>query len=233
MRPPWEHVPAPVRAEIEDVLGFPVVRSESQSGGFSPGVAARVHGPDGEQAFVKAVSTDANPATPEMHRDEARFTALLPPNHPSPRLLGSYDDGTWVALVLEAVDGRPPSHPWNEQDLGAAVEAIVRQAGVRAVPELPTVVETHGQELVGWRSIAAERPHLTGWEDEHLSALTALEPLWEAAATGDDWLHLDSRGDNMLVRPDGSAVLVDWPWSCRGAAVFDAIGFVPAAVRDG
>lgn len=233
MRPQWESVPGGVRAAIEEKLGFPVVRAESQSAGFSPGVAARVHGPDGEQAFVKAVSSEANPRTPDLHRDEARFTALLPPDHPSPRLLGSYDDGTWVALVLEAVDGRPPAVPWTEPDLDAAVQAIRRQSQVRAVPELPTVVETQGTELVGWRTLVAERPCLTPWEDRHLPALAELEATWEEAATGEDWLHLDSRGDNMLVRPDGTAVLVDWPWSCRGSAVFDAVGFVPSAIRDG
>ena len=233
MRPAWESVPDAVRAAIEDVLGFPVVRAESQSGGFSPGVAARVHGPAGEQAFVKAVSSEANPLAPELHRDEARFTALLPPDHPSPRLLGSYDDGTWVALVLEAVDGRPPAVPWTETELDAAVEAIRRQGRVAAVPELPTIVQTHGDVLVGWRSLLADKPCLTPWEDRHLTALAELEATWEEAATGDDWLHFDSRGDNMLVRPDGTAVLVDWPWSCRGAAAFDAVGFVPSAVREG
>jgi hypothetical protein len=233
MRPPWEQVPERVRAGVEEVLGFRVVRSESQSGGFSPGVAARVHGPEGQEAFVKAVSADVNAHSAVMHRDEARFTALLPPDHPSPRLLGSYDDGTWVALALEAVDGRPPAHPWTDADLDAAVDVLVRQSAVRAVPELPTVLETHRDELDGWRRLAAERPCLTSWEDKHLHALADLEPAWEDAATGDDWLHLDSRGDNMLVRRDGTAVLVDWPWSSRGAAVFDALAFVPAAVRDG
>jgi hypothetical protein len=233
MRPQWEQVPAAVRAAVEEVLGFPVVRAESQSGGYSPGVAARVHGPAGEQAFVKAVSSEANPLSPDLHRDEARFTALLPPDHPSPRLLGSYDDGTWVALVLEAVDGRPPSVPWTEPDLEAAVAAVRGQAQVKASPELPTVVETHGPVLTGWRSLRADRPCLTAWEDRHLAALAELEPTWEEAASGEDWVHLDSRGDNMLIRPDGTAVLVDWPWSCRGAAVFDAVGFVPSAIRDG
>jgi hypothetical protein len=233
MRPLWDSVPLDVRDGIEAVLGFAVVRAESQTGGFSPGVAARVHGPEGQQAFVKAVSAEVNDVTPGMHRDEARFTRLLPAGHPSPRLLGEYDDGTWVALALEAVDGRPPYEPWTDDDLLAAVAAIDRQALVPAHATLPSVADTHGDVLKGWRSMAADRPCLTTWEDRHLSALAELEPAWEAAATGDDWLHLDSRGDNMLITPDGSAVLVDWPWSSRGNAAFDALGFVPAAIRDG
>lgn len=232
MRPTWEQLPASVRAAIEEVLGFCVVRAESQRGGYSPGVAARVHGPDGEEAFVKAADAETNAVTPAMHRDEARFTALLPPDHPSPRLLGTYDDGRWVALALEAVDGRTPDVR-SDADLDAVVAALRRQARVPAHPALPAVAQAHGGEFEGWRTIAAERPCLTPWEDRHLAALVALEPAWEAAAAGDAWLHLDARADNMLLRPDGSVVLVDWPWSCRGSGAFDVVGFVPAAVCDG
>ena len=233
MRPTWEELPETVRQGVEDVLGFAVVRAESQRGGFSPGVAARVHGPDGQQAFVKAASAEINDVTPGMHRAEARFTALLPPGHPSPRLLGVLDEGPWVALALEAVDGRPPHEPWTEDDLAAAIEVLRLQAAVPAHPTMPPVAESLAEELLGWRTLRQERPCLTSWEDRHLDALAELEPAWETAATGDAWLHLDARGDNMLVRPDGSAVLVDWPWSARGAAVFDAVGFVPSAVAHG
>ena len=73
--------------------------AESQSGGFSPGVAARVFGASGEAAFVKAVSAEANPRTPDLHRDEARFAALLPADSPSPRLLGVVDEAPWVSRI--------------------------------------------------------------------------------------------------------------------------------------
>jgi hypothetical protein len=231
MRPNWESLPLSVQDALESILGFSVARAESQRGGFSPGVAARVFGPDGQRGFVKAVSADANPHTPSLHRDEARFAALLPADHPSPRLLGYVDAEPWVALAFEQVDGHEPGRPWTEDDLSAAVRALDVQAVVPAAPELPTVVETHGSELRGWREL--QGTELTAWETRHLDALVALEPLWEESATGDRWLHLDSRADNLLVRPDGSAVLVDWPWSCAGDPVFDAVGFVPAAVRDG
>ena len=233
MRPAWESLPLSVQDALESILGFSVVRADSQRGGFSPGVAARVFGPDGQRAFVKAVSTEANAHTPTLHRDEARFAALLPADHPSPRLLGSLDDDPWVALAFEQVDGHEPGRPWTSGDLSAAIRALDVQALVPAPAELPTVVETHRAELRGWRDLAAAGTELTDWENRHLDALVELEPAWESAATGDRWLHLDSRGDNLLVRGDGSAVLVDWPWSCAGDPVFDALGFVPAAVLDG
>ena len=233
MRPSWDSLPLSVKDALESILGFSVVSAQSQRGGFSPGVAARVFGPDGQRAFVKAASAAVNAHTIALHRDEARFAALLPADHPSPRLLGWLDDDPWVALAFEEVDGHEPGRPWRPDELAAAIRALDVQALVPAAPELPTVVETHGAELRGWRELHAAGTPLTDWERRHLDALATLEPAWEQAATGDRWLHLDSRGDNLLVRRDGSAVLVDWPFSSAGDPVFDALCFVPAAVRDG
>ena len=233
MRPTWESLPLSVKDAVESILGFPVARAESQRGGFSPGVAARVWGPAGEPAFVKAVSAEVNPHTPGLHRDEARFAALLPAGHPSPRLLGSWDAEPWVALVSEQVTGHEPGRPWTAADLSAAIAAIDAQALVRADPALPTVWDTHQDVLRGWRELAEDGTPLTPWEARHLDALVEIEAGWRQHGEGDAWLHLDARGDNMVVRPDGTAVLVDWPWSCAGAAVFDAIGFIPSAVHGG
>jgi aminoglycoside phosphotransferase (APT) family kinase protein len=233
MRPAWESLPLPVKDAVESILGFSVVRSDSQRGGFSPGVAARVWGPAGEAGFVKAVSSEANPHTPDLHRAEARFAALLPADHPSPALLGCVDLEPWVALAFEQVDGHEPGRPWTEADLDAVVRAVDAQALVPAPPELPAAAERLGAELQGWRRLQTSSEPLTPWEDRHLAALAEIEATWEAAAAGDRWLHLDVRGDNLLVRRDGRAVLVDWPWSAAGNPVFDALAFVPAAVRDG
>ena len=42
VRAEWSGLPAGVRQDIEQLLGADVVEAESQQGGFSPGVAARV-----------------------------------------------------------------------------------------------------------------------------------------------------------------------------------------------
>lgn len=57
----WADLPDTVRDAVQDILGAPVVEARSQSGGFSPGVAARVRLADGGRAFVKAVSAEVNP----------------------------------------------------------------------------------------------------------------------------------------------------------------------------
>ena len=43
---------------------------------------------------------------------------------------------------------------------------------------------------------------------------------------GDRLVHLDARADNLLIRPDGTVVVVDWPWAARGAGWFDALALL-------
>src|SRR3954466_6975004 len=117
VRLPYDGLSAGVRGWVDDRLGSRVVSAETQVGGFSPGVAARLICADGTRAFVKAVSAEANPRSPDMHRREARITAALPAAAPAPRLLASYDDDTWVALLLEDVGGAHPQLPWQDAEL--------------------------------------------------------------------------------------------------------------------
>ena len=107
----WEDLPADVRAAVSGICGAPVVRARTQRGGFSLGVAARVRCADGTRWFVKAVSAEANPLSPLLHRREVRNLAALDPvivarRLPIPRLRGTADLGPWVALVIDDVAGR-------------------------------------------------------------------------------------------------------------------------------
>lgn len=229
-RPPYEDLPAEVRAAVDRVLGSPVVAAVSQSGGFSPGMAARVRCADGRTGFVKAVSALVDPVSPQMHRDEARVTARLPAGLGSPRLLGSYDDGTWVALVLEEVDGVCPALP---QDLPAVLRALDRLSEVPAPPGVPPLADVLGEEFRGWERMAAARVELPDWQRRHLDELVELERGWRDAAAGDRLLHLAVRTDNLLLRADGEAVLVDWPSAAAGNPMLDVVAFLPSAVLEG
>jgi aminoglycoside phosphotransferase (APT) family kinase protein len=233
-RPAYDALPAAVRAWADGVLGSPVVTWSSESGGFSPGVAARVGCADGTRAFVKAVSAEVNPHTPDMHRTEAQVTAALPASLGAPRLLASYDDGTWVALLLDEVPGRPPAQPWLPGELAAALRALDRLAEVPATADLPPVGEALHEDFSGWRALAGDPPpDLAPWQLAHLGELAELESGWAGAARGDRLLHLDARADNMLITDDGEVVLVDWPWAAAGDPVMDVVGFIPSAVMNG
>src|SRR5262249_3621180 len=79
----------------------------------------------------------------------------------------------------------------------------------------------------------ADPDTLDEWTRAHLADLIALESEWQQAAAGDTLLHLDLRADNMLIRPDGEVVFVDWPWGARGAPLLDAVGLAPSVRMQG
>lgn len=173
---------------------------------------------NGARAFVKAVSPAQNPRSPTLHRREARNTESLPEGVPAPRLFGSYDDGTWVALVLEDVDGRHPTAPWVTEELHAVLRALGSLAEYGTPAPLPThtsVTEVLAKDFGGWSRLAAEPSvDLDVWAAGKLPELCALAERGLRSVAGETLCHLDVRADNLLIRGDGSVVLVDWPWAC-------------------
>jgi hypothetical protein len=162
VRVPWDEMPGPVRAAVAELCGARVVAASTQPGGFSPGVAARVRCADGTRWFVKAVSSEANPDSPRMHRREGRVLAALDPligagRLPVPRLRGVAECGTWVALVLADVDGAVPVLPWQPSQLGQVMAAIDQLAGTLtpAPIETRTIAQRYARIFRGWRDLAA------------------------------------------------------------------------------
>ncbi len=236
VRLPWDRVPDPVRLAIEGEIGGRVVAAVTQPTGFSPGLAARLTLDDGRRVFVKAVSSAQNRHSPDLHRAEARITGVLPADAPVARLLGVHDDGEWVALIYEDVDGAHPALPWRRDELARVVDAIVDLHEVLTPPPLPDVRDVADEPglFCGWRSLAERTPDgLDDWSRRHLGRLVALEDRWVEAAAGDTLLHLDLRADNMLIRADGSVVFLDWPHARRGAPVLDVLGLAPSVGMQG
>lgn len=221
----WADLPAPVHRGVGDLLGSPVVEATSQSGGFSPGSADRVRTANGRRAFVKAVGTPVNVDSYAMLRRETEFTARLAAV--APAVLGSYDDGTWAALVLEDIDGRQPVTPWRTDELAATLRALRVLAEARPpVPYegLPDAVAEYGPDFAGWDALRRDPwPALDPWATARLPQLCLLAARGAEAAAGDSVLHADVRADNVLVRRDGTAVLIDWPWARRGAGWTDVL----------
>jgi aminoglycoside phosphotransferase (APT) family kinase protein len=221
----WDDLPPSVHAAVAGILGGPVVEAVSQVGGFSPGSADRVRLADGSRAFVKAVSAAQNEQSVQLHRTEARVTAALPADVPAPRLLGFHDDGTWVALVFADVEGRQPHVPWQQDELEAVLAALRRLAvPVTGLPTLPALL---ADNFAGWRRLAADPPvSLDAWAASNLDLLVELADRGAAALAGDRLVHVDIRADNLLIRPDGSVMVVDWPSAAVGAAWFDTLALV-------
>lgn len=231
----------PVRAGIERICGSPVVHARSQPGGFSPGVAARVECADGTRIFVKAVSDAANPDTPGMHRREARVLRALDPviarrHLPVPRLRGMLEADHWTALVLEDVDGRQPTLPWERTELADVLTAADQLADALTPSpiEARSLAEQFGNDFTGWRTLAAgpDRGRIDSWSLAHLDELAELERRWPQHAAGNTLLHADLRADNILITGD-RVVFVDWPHACTGAAFVDVVGLAPSVAMQG
>jgi aminoglycoside phosphotransferase len=235
-RIPWEDLPGSVREAVEAGLGARVVEAETQPGGFSPGVAARLLLDNGGRAFVKAVGSSPNPHSPELHRREAEVAAALPPETPAPRLLSSHDDGDWVALVFEDVPGREPELPWRNDELERVLAAVTDLS--TALTPAPLEVDPFAQRfeamLRGWRLLAEAGggPGLDPWAGDRLDALADLEEKWMDAAAGEALIHSDVRADNVLVTPE-RVVFVDWPHASLGAPWLELLCFLPSVAMQG
>jgi hypothetical protein len=225
----YDAVPAGVRAWVEETLGSPVVSTAEQVGGMSPGCATRVTCADGTRAFVKAVGVELNPDTPGLFRREVGVLEHLGAHELWARLLASYDDGAWVALLIEDVEGRHPDFT-HATELEAVLAGTDRLSEILRERDVPSSVDLVDVAFVLRRwaeslSTLAEAPSAApvpdwlradpyGWADvlrEH-----ADRPMPHVA-------HWDIRVDNLLRRPDGEIVFLDWGAAARGPAWADPI----------
>jgi hypothetical protein len=138
----WEALPAWLRGVVEEHLGARAVHAVTQPDGFSPGVAARVVLEYGRRVFVKAVGSEPNPQTPALHRTEAQVLAAMPVAAPVPRLLAVVDQAGWVALVLEDIDGVPPSVPWRVAELGRVLAALDELSVLLTLPRTASLARS-------------------------------------------------------------------------------------------
>jgi aminoglycoside phosphotransferase (APT) family kinase protein len=240
MQLPWSAVPAPLRAEVEQLLGGRVLRAVAQPGGSSPGVTAGLVLSNGRRAFVKAVG-EASPGSLDMHRAEARIAAALPVSVPAARLLASLDSDGWVILIFEDVEGWMPVQPWQPAELSRVLDAMAGLAlTLTPAPiEAPPAAARFSRHLgCGWQQLAAashagdDLSDLDPWARAALHDLAGLETGWARAAEGTTLAHGDVRADNVLLAPD-RVVFVDWPWACVAQPWFDLVTMLPSVTLNG
>jgi aminoglycoside phosphotransferase (APT) family kinase protein len=223
---------------VAERLGGRVVEAVTQTGGFSPGAAARLRSAEGSRAFVKAVGPTPNSGSPDIYRAEIRVAAALPASTPAPRLLESYDRDGWVALLFEDVAGTMPAQPWDADELDRVLKALARLAESLTPSPVgpPGAAERLAGTFQGWRRLLeagpAELDRLDPWARRHLPELAALEEHWRAAVAGDTLAHCDLRADNLLLTPD-EVFVVDWPWACVAASWFDLMFMLPSVHMQG
>lgn len=229
----WNEVPDDVRAALAARIGAPVVEVAPRHGGFSPCLAASLGLDDGRRVFVKAVSSAQNPFSPSLVRREIATLERLPAAVPAPRLLASYDDGTWVAGVFEHVDGDLPSTPWQGPELKAALHALSELSATAAPGGLEPAGDRLGEWFDGWRRLVDDRSPADGWWRDHLTVLARLEVEALEGASGDRLVHADVRSDNVLIDAAHRVTFVDWAHTCVGAGWLDLVLWLPALELEG
>ncbi|OIJ25479.1 hypothetical protein UG56_017940 [Nocardioides luteus] len=219
----YADVPPTVTRWIEETLGSAVVSYADQVGGMSPGCAARLVCADGTRAFVKAVGADLNPHTPVLFRREITVLELIGDHPLWARLQASYDDGDWVALVLEDVDGR---HPDLADDsvmarLLEATDELGVVIGDRTADGVEGAGGTLDPGLTDQRSIFHQFATSLDTLADHPGApvpawVRADAPAWAARMRAlseepmSTLVHYDIRIDNLLQRQNGDIVFLDW-----------------------
>jgi aminoglycoside phosphotransferase (APT) family kinase protein len=239
-RVPYESLPANLRETIAGRFGSAVVSAESQAGGFSPGVAARVRLADGRRCFIKAAHPRPNAQTPDHHRREATVVAAMPADVPVPRLRWTLDEGPegWVVLAFDDVAGHQPAVPWQPAELDRVMVAL--EALTERLTPSPIDPAWLGQagDLIhsadrGWASVPlADLDRLDAWSRRHLDDLIGLEARVAEAARGSTLLHQDLRADNMLLT-EGGVMVVDWPHARVGQPWIDLLWFAPSVAMQG
>jgi hypothetical protein len=233
VRTPYDVMPPAVRAWVEDTLGAPVTDVRPRVGGMSPAVAASLRAADGSTAFVKAVNPDIHPDTPSHFRHEIAVLSALSDLPPAPyraALLSTYDDGDWVAIALEDVDGRHPD--WSSARDRESVYEAVRQQSHELTPVPPGMPadSNYGGIVKYLQAMATATPEevaaLPDWAADELPRLLELGDKFLDHHRDESFCHWDIRHDNILVRHrDGQPVLLDWGMSRRGQRWGDTMVF--------
>lgn len=229
VRLPYAAVPARVRDWVDATLGSPVVATAEQVGGMSPGCATRLTCADGTRAFVKAVGDELNPDTPGLFRREVGVLTHLGAHDLWAGLLASYDDGAWVALLIEDVEGRHPDFSDDAElaDVLAATDRLVATLAGREVPGSVDLVDvakplgTWADSLDSLPSAAPDVPVPSWLRGDRRDWAEVLRHA--AAQPMEQVVHWDIRVDNLLRRATGEVVFVDWGVAARGPAWADPL----------
>lgn len=239
IRQQWSDMPQKIRDMIQAYIGSDVVRTETQSGGFSPGVAVRLFTSDNRCFFLKAIGTDLNPRTVYFHRQEIQINLSFPENSFAPKMLWSVDDvddTEWVALLFDNIAGQNPPTPWQGNDLQRVMQALGQLTETLTpspIDSVPSASEYFATSIYGWCTIrdnlSTYDERLDDWSKRHLDTLCELESHAPESVAGDTLVHFDIRADNIVITDD-DVWFVDWPHACIGASWLDVVMFAPSVV---
>jgi Phosphotransferase enzyme family len=227
---PTEPEVANIARALKKLRSTPVAFRMVAHGGYTPARRWIVTLADRHTAFVKAATDEL---TASWIRDEHVIYSILRGSRFVPGYLGFFDDGEHPVLALEDLSAASWPPPWDRPKVDAVLEGLAAVASTPP-PEglLPIDEGPHGLRE-GWSEIRRDPTRFlglglcsAGWLERHLDALDTAAR--EAPLGGSSLLHMDVRSDNLCIRQDGSAVLVDWNWACVGNPACDVTFWLPS-----
>ena len=226
---------ANVRRALKRLHAEPVAWGPVTTGGHTPARRWIVTLADGRTAFVK-VATDE--LTASWIRDEHLAYSMLRGAPFMPEYVGFFDDGEHPVLAIEDLSGAWWPPPWNRERVDAVLDCLGRVAAAPAPRGLPLAGDDHLGLREGWFEIERDPEPFLGlglcsvrWLSDALPTL--LEAARAAPLAGAALLHFDVRSDNLCIRPDGTAILVDWNWTSIGNPWIDVAGWLPSLHAEG
>jgi aminoglycoside phosphotransferase (APT) family kinase protein len=183
------------------------------------------------------MSRAMHPAWVFLDEREAHITPPLPDGAPFPRWRFTIDDGDWVALGFDVIDGREATIPWHRRDLDRVIATHLAMADRLHPSPVPVerAGEIWGDAFTRWRDLdrtTVER-RVSAEFAWHLDELCEMELTWPAHTDGDHLVHLDFRADNVLLTGD-EVYVVDWAFAARGQPWMDLVCLLPnVAMRGG
>lgn len=223
----WTDLPADIQNRVERIAGSEVRRAQTQSGGFSAGLASRLSLADGQRLFIKAVST-SSAGTYELYAREAEVLRAIPRGIPAAHMIEAFTSGEWIVLIIEDVDGRHPERSATSPDTVQVLDSIAELTATPTTIALPSLADELVSDASSWRRLEASGllPTTTPWCASNVDLLRAAAERVAAVVSGDRLIHGDLRADNILIDASGQARLIDWPWAATGAGWEDALLYV-------
>lgn len=220
----WAQLPSEIQERVERSVGADVCHAQTQSGGFSAGLASRLSFANGQRLFVKAVPASSE-GTYELYMREAEVLRTIPRDLPAAHLIDAFTLGEWAVLVIEDVEGRHPERSATSPDTTQVLDAIAALTAQPTDAPLPSLADELAGDALSWSRLAADdlMATTTTWCIEHFDLLRTAAERATTAVAGDRLIHADLRADNILIDPSGRARLIDWPWAARGAGWEDAL----------
>lgn len=252
-KPEWSSVPPEVQLALAHKLGSPVSEASIAWGGYTPSASFIAQLEDGRRVFIKGAHPGQSSFGVAAFKAEQSIYLEYPQlSGIAPTYICDVQQGDWNLMVLEAIEGGEHLVPWTEAKLVAVFKTIheLSRRIPQPTPDMPRLEKT--PELTdlmngraGW-SVLLKADMLKqfynkftdpiaakAWFEPILPRLALLECEVNQVGGRHQVLHVDLRSDNLLLRADGTAVLLDWPNLCWGPLVYDLCFFINSVVLEG